>query len=230
MKPEDKPYAEYKRLVQQGYDGCAEAYSKARRRSQHHALALLTERLGGGAVVLDVGCGSGMPVGTALAGRFRVTGVDISARMIERASCNIPGATLVHGDIMSVVFPASRFDAVVAFYSIFHVPREEQEELFRRFHRWLKPGGYLLTTVSDVSEESHLEDDFFGVTMYWSSYGLEEYMKIVDRAGFEVLQVTTVGSGYREAEQLPEETHPVVFARKRSGGDGPAVKTSVHSG
>ena len=36
------------------------------------------------------------------------------------------------------------FDAVVACYSIIHVPRGEQPELVRRIHRWLKPGGRFL--------------------------------------------------------------------------------------
>ena len=78
--------------------------------------------------MLDIGCGAGVPVTQALSGRFAVTGVDISSEMVRQARANVPGATFIHGDITSVDFPDSSFDAVVAFYSIFHLPREEHPE------------------------------------------------------------------------------------------------------
>ena len=39
-------------------------------------------------------------------------------------------------------------------------------DVIYRSARGLKPGGYLLTTVSQDHEEDYTEDDFFGVTMY----------------------------------------------------------------
>ena len=38
-------------------------------------------------------------------------------------------------------FRDASFDAVVAFYSIIHVPRDEQPGLLRRVAGWLRPGG-----------------------------------------------------------------------------------------
>jgi len=214
VKQANDPNTDYKALVRQGYDLCAAAYEKARWAETNPELTLLTSRLSDGATVLDVGCGAGVPIARALAERFIVTGVDISCEMISRAHVNVPEGRFILRDIMSVEFPPSCFDAAVAFYSIFHLPREEHPCLFQRIHGWLKPGGYLLATVSQFSEAPYTEDDFHGVTMYWSNLGLEDYKKTLSEIGFALLETTVIGHGYREASGTPEECHPLIFARK----------------
>ena len=116
---------------------------------------------------------------------------------------------------MSVVFPPSSFDAVVALYSIFHLPRELHSDLFRRVHHWLKPGGYLLCTLSYRSEAGYTEDDFFRATMYWSNYGLTEFVVILTEVGFTVLTTSTTGSGHEKTHQETLEDHPLVLVQKQ---------------
>ena len=215
MNPADDPTIDYKILVQRGYDRCAAAYHEAHKNEAGPELDFLTRRLEDDATVLDVGCGTGVPYTRALAQRFTVTGVDSSSEMIRRARANVPKGSFIHRDIMSVEFPPSSFNAAVAFYSVFHLPREEQPELFRRIYVWLKPGGYLLCTLTRFSEEAYTEDDFFGVTMYWSNYGLEDYKEILTRAGFSLLETSVIGHGYTEAHQAPQEHHPLVLAQKQ---------------
>ena len=144
MRPADDPTADYKAIVQRGYDLCASAYDEFRKADVQSELDLLLGRLDDGAKVLDLGCGSGAPVTQALAKRFAVTGVDVSSEMVRLAQTNVPEARFIHADITVKGFSASNFDAVVAFYSVFHIPREEHHDLFRRIHNWLKPGGYIL--------------------------------------------------------------------------------------
>ena len=215
MKPADDPLVDYKVLVQSSYDRCAAAYSEARMGEAHPELELLSELLDDGASVLDIGCGAGLPVTRALAGRFTVTGVDISSEMVRRASANVPNASFVHADVTSVEFADSSFDAVIAFYSVFHIPREEHAALFSRIHNWLKPGGYLMCTLSHSSETAYTEDDFFGTTMYWSNYGLGDYTDMLTDLGFSILRTSGVGDGYSESHDAPAEDHPLVFARRR---------------
>lgn len=214
MRPANDPSIDYKILVQRGYDLCAVAYHQARRSDAQHELDTLTIHLKHGATVLDIGCGSGVPISRALARHFVVTGVDISSEMILLAQTNVPEGSFIHADIMSVEFPPSNFDAVVAFYSIFHLPREVQPELFSRIHRWLKPGGHLLATLTLFSEEPYTEDDFFDVKMYWSNYGLEEYKEILSGIGLRLVETTAVGHGYKGAHVVADEHHPLVLAQK----------------
>lgn len=213
MQPANDPNVDYKALVQRGYDLCAASYEEARQGEANPELDLLTRRLTNGVHVLDIGCGAVVPIARRLAQRFRVTGVDISSEQIRRAQMNVPEGTFIQGDIMSVTFPPSSFDAVVAFYTIFHLPREEHPELLRRIYGWLKPGGYLLATVTPFAEAAYTEDDFFDVTMYWSNYGLDDYKAILTQIGFKLLETTVIGHGYTEEKQTPAEHHPLIFAQ-----------------
>ena len=206
--------ANYKSLVRSGYDQCAAAYHESRASEAGPELASLFAVLGDGAASLDVGCGAGVPVTRALAERFNVTGVDISASMIELARANVPAARFIRADIMSVELAPSSFDAATAFYSIFHIPRTEHPALFSRVHDWLKPGGYLLCLLPRYNEETYI-DDFFGATMYWSSYAVEDYERILTDVGFDILEKSFVGSGFDESVGAESESHPVVLAQKR---------------
>ena len=215
MLPAIDPSVDYKALVRQAYDACAAAYDASRKAEPGSELRALSDRLRDGDAALDIGCGAGVPIAAALAARCRVTGVDVSPEMIRRAQRNVPTGDFICADIMSATFPPSSFHAAVAFYSVFHLPRQEHPALFRRIHRWLKPGGYLLCTLSHDSEEGYTEEGFFDETMYWSNYSLAEYVRILTGAGFRLLETQSTGSGYEEANQNVSEDHPLVLARKR---------------
>src|SRR5262249_24207436 len=121
-----------KAFVARGYDQCGAAYAAARELSQPAWLALLAVRLPTGAAVLDIGCGSGIPITRALAARFSCIGVDVSTGQIESARRNVSRARFVHGDIMSQRFESEAFAGVAMIYALFHLPRREQPELLRR--------------------------------------------------------------------------------------------------
>jgi cyclopropane fatty-acyl-phospholipid synthase-like methyltransferase len=214
VRPADDPTVDYKALVRRGYDRCAEAYSRARASEPCAELDVLMTRLRRGARVLDLGCGAGMPVTRALARRCFVIGVDSSREQIRRARESVPDGRFVRDDLLAVDFPPNAFDAVVALFVIFHLPREEQPELLRRIHRWLRPGGHLLATVSARDEAPYTEPDFFGAAMYWTNFAQSEYERIAKGVGFTLLPVGAVGHGFDDAYRGPDERHPLLLARK----------------
>lgn len=180
-----------KRIVKEGYDRIAGAYTAARRGHKHsnkRYLQLLLERLTTGSKILDIGCGSGVPITKSLAKGHEVTGVDISPKQIERARTMVPEATFLEGDIMEVSFPHEVFDAVVSFYAIIHIPREEHMELLGRVRRMLRKGGLLLATLGSDAWTATEEYEPFGVAMHWSHYGPEEYKRMLSEVGFRVLK------------------------------------------
>ena len=148
MSMADDSNVVYREMVRQGYDACAEVYGSSRKREAGGEIRGLIERLAEGASVLDVGCGAGVPIARSLSRMYRVTGVDVSRDMVRLARRNVPEGEFFCEDVMSVEFDEESFDAVVAFYSIFHLPREEHRGLFERIYRWLRPGGYFLCTLS----------------------------------------------------------------------------------
>ena len=181
-----------KQLVEQGYDRIAERYLESKDADDPAPLAALEEMarsLPPAAAVLDLGCGPGVPVTRWLARRgYTVTGVDISAQQLELARQQVPGATFLKADMAALDFPPATFDAVVAFYSIIHVPRGEQPALLRRVHGWLKPGGPFLATWATGSWEGSESDwEGWGAPMWWSHYGQDDNLDMLRAAGFDIL-------------------------------------------
>jgi SAM-dependent methyltransferase len=173
-------------------------------------LDLLIKDLPGGAQILDLGSGTGIPYDNYLAGKgFRVTGVDFSKKHVSLARKNVPQAEYILGDFSKVDFPPESFSAVAAFYSIFHLPRSEHPGLYMKMHQWLKPGGRILLTLGTSDMERDEEINWLGAPMMWSSYPPEENLQILEKAGFVVRK-----SGY-EGAPGDEEYHFWLLAEKK---------------
>jgi SAM-dependent methyltransferase len=181
---------ERKRIVERGYDRIAERYAAwaAQVWSDERAryTELIIRSVPDGAAVLELGCAGGGPTTQALAARFTVTGVDLSARNVELARANAPTATFLHADMTELEIEPASFDAVVAFFSIIHVPREEQPGLLAQIARWLRPGGLFVATLGASSTENGYEEDWLGAPMYWSHFDAETNRRMVEEAGFVV--------------------------------------------
>ena len=110
------------------------------------------------------------------------------------AKANVPNATLLVGDVTQVDFPEESFDAVAAFYSIIHVPCEEQPRLLGNIAGWLKPGGWLVATMGVGPAEDIRQEDWLGVPMFWSHFDLETNVRLMEEAGLtlESQQVRSV--------------------------------------
>lgn len=185
----DLPSAERRALVGKGYDRIAEPYlawsapRPTTRRMQY--LKELMAELPKGASVLELGCGAGVPCTQLLAeSGLKVTGVDISAAQIELGKKYVPDATMIQGDMLTIEFAAESFDAVLAFYSMFHLPKDEQGIMIKKITGWLKLGGRLLmnfaTSEGDVVREGWFDPE---VVMYSSGLGVGGTREMFKRDG-----------------------------------------------
>lgn len=213
-----------KQIVREGYDACGTTYNEARALDPSPELNCLLNELPPLARVLDIGCGGGVPVTAVLAERATVIGVDISEVQIAQARSQVPKATFILGDIMSQEFTPSFFDAIVAFYTIFHLPRAEHGLLFERIARWLRPGGYFLATLANTDHPGYTEPDFFGANMYWSHFNSEWYVSRLRELDFQIIRRGILGHGYRGIPGLPPERHPTVLAQLRGGRPNNSVE------
>jgi ubiquinone/menaquinone biosynthesis C-methylase UbiE len=136
--------------------------------------------------VLDLGCGAGVLSTKQLAETFDVTGVDVSAVQLEIARRNVPRATFIQGDMASIAFPAQSFNAVTAFYSLIHVPRDEHAPTFRRIAHWLRSGGVFLAALS-ATDSPDWTGEWLGQQMFFSGFDAATNRKLLIDAGFELL-------------------------------------------
>jgi cyclopropane fatty-acyl-phospholipid synthase-like methyltransferase len=192
---------DHKKLVAAGYDRIGDTYldrfgvSEVRSRK----LAELKKGLSPGARVLDLGCGAGLPVARDLTtDGFRVTGVDGSVAQIARARQNVPDAVLIHADMTNVEFPPASFEAIVAFYSITHVPRDEHSMLLQQISCWLVPSGCFVGSFG----ASPIEDwtgDWLGTTMFFSQHDPETARKLVSDAGLLISKAELIQQDNEDA-------------------------------
>ena len=198
------------RTVESGYDLVAEQYLATKNREDPlalEALRYLASLLPRNAAVLDLGCGAGVPVTRWLSDRgFAVTGVDVSARQLDLARNYVSEATFIKADMTEVTFAPESLDAVVAFHSIVHVPRTEHPALLGRIHRWLRPEGTILATMTLTDYEGRDDDrEGWGAPIVWSHYDGVTNVAMLREAGF----------GIRYAEP------------RRGGGTGDESETSL---
>jgi len=161
--------------------------------------------------VLELGCGAGSPVTEHLLGfpNFSITANDLSSTQIGLAKARL-GEDRVswrEGDMMALDVPDASFEAVLGFYSLIHLPRNEQEVMLTRIAKWLKPGGYLLANFSEEAMEGVVMEKWLHPEgwMYWSGWGPQTLEK-VKQAGLEVV-----------VEQVEEDEVDVRFLCEQFG-------------
>ena len=191
-------------VVADGYDAIGETFAEWRERitgdPRRDWEADLVSRLSDGARVLELGCGGGAPETRRLAQRFRVTGVDISPRQVERARAAIPDAEFLCADFTELELPAGSLDACVSFLVFNHVPRDLLTPLLAKIHGWLVPGGWLLAGFGTSDTEAWTED-WLGAPMFFSSFPPETTSRLVCEAGFERVRDEVVTCHEPEPEE-----------------------------
>lgn len=187
-----------KDVVRQGYDTIASTYLQwitSRPSAQVDMTKLILGQLTQGSKVLDLGCGAGVPVAKLLCSEgHHVTGVDISEKQIELAQQYVPNAEFKVADMASLVRPDSSFDAVLAFYSVFHLPREQHEDFVRKTYSWLRPEGLLLINFAPTAMGAQISK-FHGADNFFSGWSTSESQKLVADAGFDIVQTELRAQG-----------------------------------
>lgn len=161
--------------------------------------------------VLDIGCGTGAltrEVAKRVAGRGRVTGIDLSESMLGVARQVCPSVTFQQGSAGELPFDTSSFDAVVSAFMLMFVPNPEQA--IAEMRRVLRPKGRIVASVWQgldnnpvyaalVEATREVVDDKSADSMAWP-FTMGEAGKLTDLFHAEELSDVSIAAhdGYAE--------------------------------
>jgi cyclopropane fatty-acyl-phospholipid synthase-like methyltransferase len=176
-------------MNRESYDAVAHQWDETRlvlSDSEKRILDRLLQHTPPGAHVLDLGCGTGRPIAEYLLSRqLHVTGVDQSEAMLKLARRRLPEQHWVLSSIENFE-PVGEFAAVIAWDSLFHIPREDHAAIFARVRAVMPLGGRFALTVGG-SEHPAFTDTMLGHTFFYDSHSPEAATALLSGLRFRII-------------------------------------------
>lgn len=148
------------------FENYADTWDRDRKENPEKLQFLLNlARIQAGASVLDAGCGTGvlLPYISRVVGEGgTVTGLDYSRQMLDKARkkfSDLPGLSLVEGDVLKYDLPEQAYDAVVCLNFYPHISSRSRD-FVKKMRRSLKDGGSLIV-MHDMGRQqvNRIHDD-----------------------------------------------------------------------
>ncbi|QTD55610.1 class I SAM-dependent DNA methyltransferase [Parasphingorhabdus cellanae] len=136
--------------------------------------------------LLDLGCGSGIPVaGYFLEKGYDLVGVDYSPTMIDLARQHFPQAQWKVQDITKLKLNG-QFDGIYSWDGFFHLSVAQQRDVIPSLCQSTKSGGSIMLTIG--TGEGEVTGTVGGETVYHASLDPKEYKELFKEYGFADVQ------------------------------------------
>ena len=171
-----------------GYEGVATEFLAGRGRASATAIGTGRVRdwaltLRHGAAVLDLGCGTGLPITKLLVDEgFEVFAIDAAPSLVAAFRDNLPQVPVACESVLESAFFDRTFHAVLSWGLIFLLQPDEQRRLIARIGDALEPGGRLLFT----SEARPVAWNDVMTGLESRSLGADEYRTLLAAEGIVV--------------------------------------------
>ncbi|MBI4224668.1 MAG: class I SAM-dependent methyltransferase, partial [Deltaproteobacteria bacterium] len=141
--------------------------------------------------LLNIGCGTGDLEKRLIQKHpgLRLTGIDLSQDMLERAREKLggnPRIQFTEGNFLTVPLPENTFDAVFSISNLHYFA--DPEALFAKTRRLLKPGGtFILIDWNRKSLKGRLYQAYMSAfdPAFAKVYTMEETTRLLDKNGFQ---------------------------------------------
>ena len=179
--------------TQASYDALAAEYARrlydelAAKPLDRELLDRFAARLQGAGKVCDLGCGPGHVARHLHERGVDAFGIDLSRAMVEQARQLYRGIEFTQGNMLALDAAENSWAAIVAFYSIIHIPRADLPKLFLEIARVLQPNGLLFLAFHAGIDEQHV-DELWGVktNLHFYFFHRREIEQHLRAAGFFV--------------------------------------------
>jgi ubiquinone/menaquinone biosynthesis C-methylase UbiE len=149
--------------------------------------------LGFNSEVLDLGCGFGKDSKYFIERGFNVTGIDLSAKLLEIAKKEVPRANFLLMDIRDLRFMENSFSGIWASASLLHIPKIDIQKTLDSLRAVLKKNGVIYISLKEGTGEYFEADMRYGkdALKYWSYYSPNEARSIIKKVGFKIIKEKT---------------------------------------
>ena len=206
--------------LEASYDRVADQYADEffreleRKPSDRALLDAFAESVRGRGEVCDIGCGPGH-ISRYLQDRgATMRGIDLSREMIKWARGLNPDISFAQDNMLALEVPDASLAAIVCFYAIIHVGRENVARALQEMNRVLQPGGLLLLSFHGGEGQLH-RDVWYDrpISIDLTLFGNDEMRNYLESAGFEVANITE-----REPYEFEYPTRRVYALAKKPTG------------
>ena len=175
-----------------GYEANAAKYLQARSAVGTATVRTWANGLPRGGRVLDLGCGSGLPVTRVLTeAGLHVYALDASPTLVKAFRVNLPEVEVRCEDVLMSDCYGLKYDGIVAIGLVFLLDEGSQEQLLRKCALLLRPAAQLLFTAP--REKVEWEDVLTGGRS--RSLGEDRYRVLLEEAGLQLTGMTTDEGG-----------------------------------
>ena len=217
--------AEKRESVKRDYDTIAEFYAKDFGK-EYEDLDVIQEfmaKLKPNAKILDLGGGTGKLTNLFIQNNYDAICYDFSKEMMRKSKEYFGELPYILDDMLNVkkYFKTESLDGVIAFYSLFHIPRENLDNLFSDINDILKNNGILCFVIQLGDGEKFIDEPYLkeeGKNVLYMNFCTKEFIDdILLKNDFEKIYETTkseVGEN-----ELGNENNKKIFVIARKKGE-----------
>jgi ubiquinone/menaquinone biosynthesis C-methylase UbiE len=206
--------------IREAYDACARTYAEklfhelSYKPLDRQLLDRFVEMTSQAGPIMDVGCGPGQTTRYLHSQGAKVTGIDISERMIDEAKRRNPEISFHVDNMLHLKAENGSLAGVCAFYAIVNFQYPDIKKIFLEFHRVLKNGGVLLLAFHVEEKEVHVADVFeSGKPLDFFFFDENKIIDLLKKSEFEIVEAL-VRFPYQEEHS---SKRAYLFARKKQG-------------
>ena len=166
------------------------------------------------AKLLDVGCAAGRDSLYFTQKNLKVTGIDLSEKLLEYAKITAPQATFLKEDVRYISFPSESFDGIWVNAVLLHLKRQEIPEVLAKFYQLLRKSGVLFVSLKKGKGEGSITEPLSQEQpRFFTFYEESEIKQLITQTGFSIIELYT-----RHAQDRGPDTRNIdwifCFARK----------------